>query len=117
MAQADLIEPWQVWWVDLDPVAGREQGRERPAIVVSSAFHLRLVRGQLLSVLPLTTLERRAWLHRVRITLPNQESGWAITEQVRTVSATRLGGGGPIGRLTDEQVAQVRGVLTRMLDI
>jgi len=29
-----------VWFVDFDPVRGREQGKDRPALVVSSHFHL-----------------------------------------------------------------------------
>jgi mRNA interferase MazF len=111
------IEPWQVWWVDLEPVAGREQGRSRPALVVSSAFHLRLVRGELLSVLPLTTVERAAWLHRVEVALPGRKTGWAITEQVRTISAARLTGTEPIGRLDRDQIMAVRSVLSRMLDL
>jgi mRNA interferase MazF len=110
-------EPWQVWWVDLEPVAGREQGKSRPALVVSSAFHLRLVRGQLLSVLPLTTAERVGWLHRVEVSLPGRKTGWAITEQVRTISASRLTGTSPIGRLDDVQIRAVRSVLGRMLDL
>lgn len=111
------IEPWQVWWVDLEPVAGREQGRSRPALVVSSAFHLRLVRGELLSVLPLTTVERATWLHRVEVALPGRKTGWAITEQVRTISATRLTGTEPIGQLDEDQIMAVRSVLSRMLDL
>ncbi|WP_188316631.1 type II toxin-antitoxin system PemK/MazF family toxin [Solihabitans fulvus] len=111
------IEPWQVWRVDLEPVAGREQGKARPAVVVSSAFHLRLVRGELLSVLPLTSVERRGWLHRVEISLPGHKTGWAITEQVRTLSAARLVGTEPVGKLDDDQLAAVRSVLARMLDV
>ena len=111
------IEPWQVWWVDLEPVAGREQGKARPAIVVSSAFHLRLVRDQLLSVLPLTTVDRPDWLHRVNVTLPGRKPSWAITEQIRTVSATRLTGSEPIGKLDNDQTAQVRSVLAKMIDV
>ncbi|HEY3606691.1 MAG TPA: type II toxin-antitoxin system PemK/MazF family toxin [Pseudonocardiaceae bacterium] len=111
------IEPWQVWRVDLEPVAGREQGKARPVVVVSSAFHLRLVRGELLSVLPLTTVERPGWLHRIEISLPGQRTGWAITEQVRTVSATRLAAAEPVGKLDEDQIATVRSVLTRMLDV
>ena len=111
------IEPWQVWWVDLDPVAGREQGKSRPALVVSSAFHLRLVRGELLSVLPLTTVERVGWLHRTELSLPGQKAGWAITEQVRTISAARLTGTEPIGQLDEDQIAAIRSVLSKMLDL
>ena len=111
------IAPWQVWWADLEPVAGREQGKSRPALVVSSVFHLRLVRGELLSVLPLTTVERAGWLHRVEVCLPGRRTGWAITEQVRTISATRLTGTEPIGRLDDAQITAVRSILGRMLDL
>jgi mRNA interferase MazF len=106
-----------VWWVDLEPVAGHEQGKARPALVVSSAFHLRLVRGELLSVLPLTTARRIGWLHRVEVALPGHRTGWAITEQIRTISAARLTGTQPIGQLADDQVAAVRSVVSRMLDL
>ncbi|HEX5401487.1 MAG TPA: type II toxin-antitoxin system PemK/MazF family toxin [Pseudonocardiaceae bacterium] len=111
------IEPWQVWWVALEPVAGREQGKSRPALVVSSAFHLKLVRGELLSVLPLTTVARVGWLHRVEVSLPGQKTGWAITEQIRTISATRLTGTNPIGQLDEHQIAAIRTVLSKMLDL
>lgn len=113
----ERIEPWQVWWVDLEPVAGREQGKSRPALVVSSAFHLRLVRGELLSVLPLTTVERAGWLHRIEVSLPGRKTGWAIAEQVRTISATRLTSAKPIGRLDEDQIAAIRSVLSKMLDL
>jgi mRNA interferase MazF len=106
-----------VWRVDLEPVAGREQNKSRPALVVSSAFHLRLVRGELLSVLPLTTVERVGWLHRIEVSLPGQKTGWAITEQLRTISATRLTGTKPIGQLDENQIAAIRSVLGRMLDL
>lgn len=109
------IEPWQVWWVDLEPVAGREQGKSRPAVVVSSEFHLRLVRRDLLNVLPLTTVERVGWLHRIEISLPGHKTGWAITEQIRTISATRLTATEPIGHLNEAQIADIRSVLSKML--
>jgi mRNA interferase MazF len=111
------IEPWQVWWVDLEPVAGREQGKSRPALVVSSVFHLRLVRGELLSVLPLTTVERVGWLHRIEASLPGHKTGWAVVEQVRTISATRLTGTTPIGQLDKDQIVAIRSVLSKMLDL
>jgi mRNA interferase MazF len=111
------IEPWQVWWVDLEPVACREPGKSRPAVIVSSVFHLRLVRGELLSVLPLTTVKRTGWLHRTEITLPDHNTSWAITEQIRTISATRLTGTTPIGQLNKAQIEATRSVLTKMLTL
>jgi mRNA interferase MazF len=111
------IEPWQVWWIDLDPTASHEQAGRRPAIVVSSRFHLALTGGGLLSVLPLTTRERTGWAHRVRIKIKDKPTGYAITEQVRTISRTRLAGRAPISHLADDQIRDVRAVLSKMLDL
>ena len=111
------INPWEVWWLDFDPTAGREQAGQRPALVVSSRFHLALTGGALVCVLPLTTRERPGWLHRVRIEIPGKRAGWAITEQLRTVSATRLTGRAPIYRLRPEQITEVRSVLRQMVDL
>jgi mRNA interferase MazF len=109
------IEPWQIWWVDLDPTAGREQNGRRPVLVVSSKFHLRLTAQALISVLPLTTKERPGWLHRVKIQIPDKPESWVITEQVRTISADRLTGRSPVHRLEPDQIAEVKRVLGRML--
>lgn len=111
------IEPWDVWWLDLDPTAGREQGGRRPAIVVSSRFHLALTGVGLISVLPLTTRERPGWAHRLRLDLSGQPISYVITEQVRTVSRARFVGRTPLTRLSDDQVRAVRGVLVQMLDL
>jgi mRNA interferase MazF len=111
------VKPWEVWWLDFDPTAGREQAGQRPALVVSSRFHLALTGGALVSVLPLTTRERAGWLHRVTIEIPGRRTGWVLTEQVRTVSSTRLAGPGPFYHLSPEQVAEVRDVLRQMIDL
>ena len=105
------IEPGQVWFVDFDPVRGREQGKDRPALVMSSRFHLDLTAGRLVSVLPLTTVERPGWLHRVAV----GEGSWVITEQIRTVSAERFRRHAPELALSSEELRQVRHVLTHML--
>lgn len=106
------VEPGQVWFVDLDPVRGREQGKDRPALVVSSRFHLDLTLGQLVSVLPLTSVERRGWMHRVPVA---QCDGWVITEQIRTVSVARFRRWEPDIQLSVEEVDEVRRVFAQML--
>ncbi|WP_226358313.1 MULTISPECIES: type II toxin-antitoxin system PemK/MazF family toxin [unclassified Pseudonocardia] len=108
----DSIQPGAVWFVDFDPVRGREQGKDRPALVVSSSFHLELTAGQLVSVLPLTSVARPGWLHRVRL-----GDGWAITEQVRTVAAQRFRRPAPELAPAEDELAEVRRVLARMLTI
>ncbi|MEU8899103.1 type II toxin-antitoxin system PemK/MazF family toxin [Nocardia sp. NPDC048505] len=110
----ERIEPWQVWWVDLEPIAGREQGRTRPAIVVSSAFHLRLMQRELITIVPLTSVDRPSWRHRVPIDAGAKARGWAITEQIRTISARRFTGNRPIGAVPAKQAAELRSVLARM---
>lgn len=108
------IEPGSVWFCDFDPVRGREQGKDRPALVVSSAFHLNLTDGALVSVLPLTSVERPGWLHRIRVSAGD---GWVITEQVRTLAAQRFRRPAPEIALSNEELAEVQRVLARMLFI
>lgn len=108
----DSIEPGSVWFCDFEPVRGREQGKDRPALVVSSAFHLKLTGGALVSVLPLTTVERSGWLHRIPLTTG---SGWVITEQVRTLSARRFRRPAPEIVVSDDELAEVQRVLAKML--
>jgi mRNA interferase MazF len=106
------IEPGQVWFADFDPVRGREQGKDRPALVVSSRFHLDLTLGRLVSVLPLTTVERPGWMHRIPVT---SGGGWVVTEQVRTISADRFRRYAPEIVLSREELDEVQHVLSQML--
>lgn len=108
------IEPGSVWFCDFDPVRGREQGKDRPALVVSSVFHLNLTGRALVTVLPLTSVRRPGWLHRVRV---SAGGGWVITEQVRTLAEQRLRRPAPEIALSDEELGEVQRVLARMLFI
>lgn len=110
------IQPWQVWWVELDPVTGHEQAGRRPAVVVSSPLQLGLTNRSLITVLPLTTRERPSWLHRVRLPHPgNGPDSFAITEQIRTVSRGRFRS--ILWTLPPDQIATVRRALARMIDL
>jgi mRNA interferase MazF len=106
------IEPGQVWFVDFDPVRGREQGKDRPALVVSSRFHLDLTANQLVIVLPLTSVERPGWVHRIRV---GSGANWVITEQVRTVSANRFRRYAPEITLSADELNDAQRVLAQML--
>lgn len=106
------IQPGSVWYCDFDPVRGREQGRDRPALVVSSAFHLGLTGGALVSVLPMTSVERPGWLHRVPV---SGGRGWVISEQVRTLAVHRFRRPAPEHALSPEELVEVRRVLAKML--
>lgn len=109
-----MVAPGQVWFVDLDPVRGREQGKDRPALVVSSQLHLELTAGQLVSVLPLTSVERPGWRHRIPVA---SCGGWVITEQIRTISLSRFRRLAPEIALSSDEAHEVRRVLAQMLTI
>ncbi len=84
----DLV-PGDVVWVAPDPTVGREQTGRRPAVVVSGLDYLNTVET-LAIVLPVTSVDR-AWPNHVSLDgvgLP--ERSWAMTEQVRTISRTRI---------------------------
>ena len=106
------IAPGSVWFCDFNPVRGREQGNDRPALVVSSAFHLRLTGGALVTVVPLTSVDRPGWLHRVPVA---DGGGWVITEQLRTIAAQRFRRPAPEITLSDAELAEVQRVLAKML--
>lgn len=106
------VRPGSVWFCDFEPVRGREQGRDRPALVVSSEFHLKLTGSGLITVLPLTSVERPNWLHRVHVDSGN---GWVITEQIRTLSAERFRRPAPEITLTAYELEEVQRILTRLL--
>lgn len=108
------IEPGSVWSCDFEPVRDHEQGEDRPALVVSSAFHLNLTGRALVTVLPLTSVQRPGWLHRTSV---NAGGGWIITEQVRTLAVQRLRRPAPEIALSIDELGEVQRVLARMLFI
>jgi mRNA interferase MazF len=86
---ADL-EPGSVVWVDLDPGSGREQGSRRPFLVLAGADYLEIVKVLVLGP-PVTTVDRK-WPNHVRL---HGQTGlarpsWAMTEQRRTISRSRI---------------------------
>jgi mRNA interferase MazF len=82
----------EVWRADLEPVKGHEQGRVRPALVVSNDIVNSGPAG-LVTVVPLTTKDRRLRSY-LRIDPPEaglKQTSFAICDQVRTISTERLG--------------------------
>lgn len=84
-------------WVDFDPALGSETNKVRPAVIVSNDGANRraddLGRG-VVTVVPLT--RRTDPLYPFQVLLPGGRTGLPVTsraqaEQIRSVSATRLG--------------------------
>ncbi len=84
------MRPGSVLWVEFDPVAGREQGGRRPAVVVSSADHL-LAAATLVTVVPATSRDR-GWPNHIALSGPTglPTPTVAMTEQVRTIARDRV---------------------------
>lgn len=82
----------QIVWCDLEPAVGREQGGRRPCLVVSSDDFTDVI-DELVVVVPCTSRDRD-WPSRIPLTGPTGLSRptFAITEQPRTMSTTRVHG-------------------------
>ncbi|MFT4286788.1 type II toxin-antitoxin system PemK/MazF family toxin [Nocardioides sp.] len=80
-----------VVWAAPDPAAGREQSGRRPVLVVSSQLYLQAV-SELVLTIPVTTRDR-GWPNHVRLRgdLSLGQDCFAMTEQVRATSRSRLG--------------------------
>jgi mRNA interferase MazF len=84
----------EIWRVGLDPVAGREQAADRPALIVSDD-RLNSSAAGLVIVVPLTPTDRSIPSH-VAIGAPDggvREQSYAMCEQLRAISIERLRGG------------------------
>jgi len=77
-----------VYWINLEPATPPEQGKVRPALVVSSSVY----NERLASVVavPLSTRAPEIWPLRLRIAVPGLQASFAIVPGIRQVSKTRL---------------------------
>jgi len=95
----------EIYWADLDPVRGHEQGGRRPVLVLS--HDLINERLDTVIVLAITSQPQRmgyplTW-HLTAGRLP--KDSWVKISQIRTVAAERLGA--RLGRLDDVEVDQI----------
>ena len=106
MAHLGAVARWEVYWVDLEPRVGSEQGGDRrPAVVVSNDGFNR--HFEVVTIVPMTRREgkrRRVYPFEVLIpALPGTgKESVAMPYQVRTVSKWRLLE--RMGVLADEEI-------------
>lgn len=85
------VETGEIVLVDLNPIAGREQGGKRPVLVVSHRRYA-AIPGLFLGV-PLTSTDR-GLPHHVSIAAAGQtglhRTSYAMTEQLRALSLDRV---------------------------
>jgi mRNA interferase MazF len=106
------IERYGVYWVNLDPIVGREMAKRRPAVVVSDEGMNRHL--DTLVVCPLTSTRHPRWPSRVGCTIAGVEGEIAV-DQIRTVSRARLGD--MLGTLDESEAASIRHIITEMYGV
>lgn len=82
-------EPGDIWWALLDdePV-GHEQSGRRPVVIISNSVYLELVES-LVKIVPVT-MTHRGWPNHIPLKGATGLTGYAMSEQVRTISRERL---------------------------
>ncbi|MDP4509022.1 MULTISPECIES: type II toxin-antitoxin system PemK/MazF family toxin [unclassified Nonomuraea] len=105
----------EIWFTRFDPrPIGREQGFDRPAMILSNDQFNRSRLGLVWAV-PLTSRER-GYVSHIRIGGKGTgltKTSWAMIEQVRAISPDRLDFF--IGNAPDDVVAEAITALNRML--
>lgn len=102
-AASPRVRTGDVYWVRPDVVVGREQTGRRPFVIVASDVYLELVDTLALGV-PISTTDR-GWPNHVPIEVSGL-TGFAMTEQLRTVSRERFDG--YVGRVDDTTFTAIR---------
>jgi len=105
----------EVWRADFEPVRGHEQGRTRPALIISNDI-LNQSPSRMVTVVPITTTERKL---RSYLRLSPRDGGlpqtsFVICDQIRTISAERLSK--RYGVLSRHALAEVETRLKFLLD-
>jgi mRNA interferase MazF len=95
-----------VFWVNLDPGAGRESRKTRPAVVVSNDSCNRY--GTRVVVLPITSHVDSLYPGEAMVEI-NGKPGRALGDQIRSLDKTRLKA--RLGRLTADEMSRVEEAL------
>jgi len=87
----------EIYWADLEPVRGREQGRVRPVLILSHDIFNQ--RSETVIVMAITSRPQRAGFPLTWRLPPDilPKESWVKISQIRTISAKRLGS--RVGRL------------------
>jgi mRNA interferase MazF len=106
----------EIWRLDLEPVKGHEQGRTRPALIVSTDI-LNHGHSGLVTIIPLTTKPRpiRTFL---RVNPPEgglSQTSYIICDQIRTISRERFGK--RMGAVAPKTLSEVELRLKFLLDL
>jgi len=93
----------------LDPSQGAEMAKKRPVVIVS--LDTLNEKMQTVTVCPLTSRPHPSWRSRLQVRCGRQDAEIAV-DQIRTISKSRLGS--KIGKLTEDEAAALRRIITEM---
>ena len=88
-----IASRWNIVYVYLDPVVGREQAGNRPALILSDDVFNESM--EVVTVLPITTLRAGRRIYLNEVLLPVELSGLErpsiiLAHQIRTISQDRI---------------------------
>lgn len=107
----------EIWWADLEPIRGHEQGGKRPVLVVSTTF-FNSGPADLVLVIPLTRTDRRIPIH---VPIEPPEGGVTarsliLCDALRSISKERLGNG-PLGSVSTHTMQRVESILRLLMEL
>ncbi len=111
------MERGQIFWCNLDPVRGHEQGSARPVVIVSADSYNETL-SPLAAIVPLT---RSPIKNPIHIRLSGSDTGLAedstlLIDHARFIDRSRLRGQA-IGRLSPVAIALLNRQLSRVLGL
>lgn len=110
---------WNVFWAELDPVKGSEQGGTRPVLVVSNEDINQAL--PIVAILSITSLKAGRKIYPVEVLLKSSDTGLsqdsiAMAHQIRVISKERLGS--MCGSIQSEELKEkIRGVMRLYLGV
>lgn len=107
----------EIYWCDLEPRRGHEQGAKRPVIIISADAY-NLSKSPLIGVVPLTTAAAKNPVH---VALLAGETGLdkdsvALIDHTRFLDRTRLSASSA-GRLTPDAQSRIDRNLARVMGL
>jgi mRNA interferase MazF len=108
MERRKEINPYEVFWVTLDPTEGSETAKTRPCVVISPDDLNKYLRTVI--VAPITTTQKK-YPYRVNCDLAGKSCSIAL-DQIRTVDKTRIGN--YVGKLNTSEIEAVKAILLEM---
>jgi mRNA interferase MazF len=103
------MKRYEIRWVNLDPVAGEEMAKTRPAVIVSLDQLNAVLRT--VTVCPLMGQQHPAWRTRLPVRVGGHRGEIAV-DQIRTVSKSRIGR--KLGTLRAEDASMLRRIITEL---